>query len=170
MKVLIFLLSLIAGGCQTHHQFSEAMKGKILDDVKRDDISGRIHMLFREVENGNWEEARKIFAPEIEVDLGEGYKKMTPEEFLSIWKKSLEGVDGLHHQVSNYGIVVMDKEADLNFVSTVTHFKRGKNGGTKSFYGKYHVFMIQPEGDPTNWEWLITKFKYHNRFSGKSFR
>jgi hypothetical protein len=169
MKYLLMVLCLVSLSCQKQEkaekQFSDRMQVKIEDDVKRDDINGRLHHLFRSVDAKNWESAKEILAEKVELDMGEGPSSKTADEVIESWKTATADADGLHHQVGNYGIEINGREARLMFLGTATHYKKVKSGkNTRTFYGSYEVTMQQPEGDPTNWAWKITKFKYTNKF------
>lgn len=162
MKLLVLLPLVVMFGCQTKQLFSDKMKQKIIHDIYRDDITGRMHMLFRAVDNQNWKEVDEVLADEVELDMGDGPKKMKAAEVIEVWKKALKGLDGVHHQISNYGIVFDNKSTNVIFAGTATHLKKSK---VTNHYGTYEVQMIQPGEDETNWAWEVTKFKYRNKFS-----
>jgi hypothetical protein len=161
-----FLISMmvLSYSCQPKNQFNDEMQEKIVADVKRDDISGRMHMFFRALDNKNWKEVREILADEVTVDMGEGTKKLKAEEVVDYFKKNLTSYNGTQHQVSNYGITVDKNSAHLMFVATSTYHQK-KKGASKSLYGSYVIDMTQPKDQDTNWEWKITHLKYKNNFT-----
>lgn len=167
MKVLMVLMCLGLVACQKiEKQFSDRMVVKIDNDVKRDDITGRMHMLLRGLDDQNWKDVSEVFAPKVELDVGEGSSVKTREEVVAAWKKETAGLDGIQHVVSNYGIEVDDKHARLMFNGITTQYKKTKSGrNTRISHGSYVVEMELPDGTPDNWAWIITKFKYVNKFS-----
>lgn len=162
MKIFLLLPLVIMFGCQTNQMFSEKMKEKIVHDVYRDFVTGRLHMLFKAVDNKNWKEVEEVLADEVELDMGQGPKKMKSQEVIEVWKNALKGLDGSHHQVSNYGIYFVKRTAMISFVGTTAHKRKSK---VTNLYGNYEVEMLQPEGDESNWAWKVTKFKYTNKFT-----
>ncbi len=170
MKFLMILLSAFALSCQNNgqkveKQFSEKMEKKITDAIKRDDITGRMHMLFRSVDNKDWANVKEVLADQVEFDMGDGVATKTSDEIVKIWQDATAGLDGVQHVVGNYGIEVNNHEAKLMFVGIATHYKKLKSGkNTRTFHGSYEVFVKQPDGDSTNWAWKVTKFKYVNKF------
>lgn len=170
MKILLMALCLVSLSCQkqvakVENQFNDKMQVKIEDAVKRDDITGRMHLLFRSVDNQDWVNVKEVLADQIEFDVGEGSSSKTSDEVVGIWKNATAGLDGLQHVVGNYGIEVNGREARLVFNGIATHYKKLKSGkNTRTFHGSYEITVRQPEGDPTNWAWKVTKFKYTNKF------
>lgn len=168
MKFLILALCLVTFSCQKQEvkpQFSEKMQKKIEDDVKRDDITGRMHILFRAVDNQNWPAVKEILADQVEFDMGEGPSMKSADQVIDAWKTATAGLDALQHMSGNYGIEINGNEAKLVFEGVATHYKKIKSGkNTRTFHGTYEVYMKQPEGDSTNWAWKVTKFKYKNKF------
>src|SRR5688500_2188255 len=108
MKYLLMVLCLISLSCQKQEkvekQFSDKMQQKIEEDVKRDDINGRIHLMFRSVDNQRWEDVKEVLAEKVEFDMGEGTSVKSADEVIESWKSATAGLDGLHHQVGKYGI------------------------------------------------------------------
>lgn len=168
MKFLMMALCLFALSCQKQEskpQFDEKWQLKIEDAVKRDDITGRMHLLFRSVDNQDWTNVKDVLHDQVEFDMGEGASTKSGDEIIEIWKSALAGLDGVQHVVGNYGIEVNGKEARLVFQGVATHYKKLKSGkNTRTFHGSYEVHMKQPDGDSTNWAWKVTKFKYMNKF------
>lgn len=170
MKILLMALCLVSLSCQKQEskvekQFSEKMQVKIEDAVKRDDITGRMHLLFRSVDNQDWVNVKEVMADQVEFDMGEGQSTKSADEVVEAWKTSLSGIDGSQHVVGNYGIEVNGSEARLVFLGIATHYKKLKSGkNTRTFHGSYEITVRQPEGEPTNWAWKVTKFKYTPKF------
>lgn len=159
----VLLLSLCA--CQSTPQFNDKMKQKIEDAVKRDDITGRMHMFFRGIDNENWQEVEEVLLSEVEIDNGTGPIKKSAKELIASWKEAFRSFK-THHLVSNYGIVVTEKNAKLMFVATRTQVRQGQGKSlSKTSHGFYEVSMVQPEGDATNWAWNIASIKYKNQFT-----
>ena len=168
MKYIFLLSCLLIFSCQKDEtrQFSPEMEKKIFDTIKRDDITGRIHLLYRSIDSKNWEAVKEMLADKVEFDEGDGVSIKSSEEIISHWQKSLSNLDGTQHVVSNYGIEVNKHEARLMFIGTATHYKKSKTGkNIKTLHGSYEVHMSQPEKEDTNWAWKITKFKYINNFT-----
>jgi hypothetical protein len=170
MKFIILALCLLSFSCQkqeskVQNQFSDKMQQKIEDDIKRDDITGRMHVLFRSVDAQDWVNVKEILADQVDFDMGEGPSTKTSDEVVDVWKNATAGIDGSQHIVGNYGIEVNGNEAKLMFVGIATHYKKLKSRkNTRTFHGSYEITMKQPDGDSTNWAWKVTKFKYMNKF------
>lgn len=169
MKLIALIMCLTVFSCQKQEahkpQFSAGMESKILDNVQRSAMMGRLHLLFRSVDNQDWANVKEVLAEQVELDMGEGPSQKSSDEVIEIWKKSLSGAEASQHVVGNYGIEVNGREARLLFNGIATHYKKLKSGkNTRTYHGSYEVHMAQPEGDATNWAWKITKFKYVNKF------
>ena len=169
MKLLALLVCVLFTSCQKQEnqkQFSPEMEKRLRNLVARDQIIGRINLLFESVDNQNWENVKDVLASEVDFDMGSGGQKKTADEVIAIWKEATAGLQGIHHQAGNYGVYVEGKTAIAKLYGTATHYKKLKSGkNTRTFYGTYEMKIIMPDDTKDDWTgWKISSFVYKNKF------
>lgn len=171
MKLSILFMSLALVACQKNDapaekQFSDEMKVRIEKSIQRDDITGRVNLFFKSLDNQDFAKAREILADNVEYDLGEGSSNKSADEIIEALKSSTAGLEGVQHSLTNYGFQLNESGAKLNIVATITHYKKLKSGkNTRVHYGTYELDFLQPANEKEFWAWKISKLKYVNKFT-----
>lgn len=171
LSILFMCLSLLA--CQKNEtaapvekQFSDEMKVRIEKSIQRDDITGRVNLFFKSLDNQDFAKAREILADNVEYDLGAGPSSKTADEIIEALKSSTAGLEGVQHSLTNYGFQLNDSGAKLNIVATITHYKKLKSGkNIRIHYGTYELGFLQPANEKEFWTWKISKLIYVNKFT-----
>lgn len=168
MKLVLFLMCLSMIGCQTtpNKQFTDDEKVRLLKSLKRDDISGQINLFFRSLDIRDYAKACEIVADKVVVDLGEGPKEKSGDEFIEMMKAYHKNLDGTLHSLTNNSSYIKDTSTQLNITAITTHYKKSKSGkNIRNQYGVYEVELQQPAVEKEFWNWKISSFKYVNRFT-----
>jgi hypothetical protein len=176
IKILVLPLLLIFFiSCQKDDQQYPYMDIKLYQTIRLNEISGRLHWLFRSLDKGELDQVEDIFAHEVELDMqsltGDVPRKMSAKEAAAYLAKLGQGMDASHHVIGNYGIVVNEDRATVTAYGTQTYMKKNKSGKKiKNNYGIYEIELLLPNYtdnhyDIWNWRWKITKYRYLHRFS-----
>lgn len=169
MNFFFYIMFMALIGCQTvktNNQFSDDEKVRLLTLLKRDSISGQINLFFRSLDIRDYVKARELVADKVIVDMGDGLKDKSGDEFIEMMKVAHKDLDGTLHSLTNNSSYIKGLSTQHNITAITTHYKKSKSGkNIKTLYGVYEVELQAPVTEKEFWNWKISQFKYVNRFT-----
>jgi hypothetical protein len=127
-------------------------------------IIERISRFFVAVDNRDWDEVKKILAPEVLLDYtsmsGGEPARLTSTQIVDTWKGFLPGFDATHHQLGNFLVESSGDKATAFFYGTATHYiKDNRKGNLWTVVGSYNINLARTDG-----AWRIETLKFNLKY------
>lgn len=143
-----------------------ALAGSIWQLTERVRVLEVVNSLFIETDNKNWKAVAQILAPKVHFDMtsltGGKPTTTTNNQIVATWKKGLEAVNQVHHQLGNYLIRIdmSGRKAKVFCYGTATHYQpERKEHPITTFVGSYDLHLANTKGG-----WVIDGFKFNKKY------
>lgn len=132
--------------------------------AEKDRIIDIANSLFIYTDEMNWAGVMDTFADEVLFDMtslsGGEPAKLTPQQIVDGWDTGLRKLKAVHHQIGNYRVNLLEKDADLFCYGIAFHYlPNPTNSNIRTFVGSYDLHFIKEASG-----WKIDKFKFNLKF------
>jgi hypothetical protein len=132
--------------------------------VEKEKVINTVNRLFVHTDGRDWQEVKDCFAAEVLFDMtsvvGGEPIALTPEDIVGSWNDGLQHLEAIHHQVGNYLVDVLGKEATVFCYGIASHYLPNDTGeNTRAFVGSYDFHLVKDTD-----AWRIDQFRFNLKY------
>jgi hypothetical protein len=133
--------------------------------VHRSLITEAVTLLFVRTDQRDWPAVRECFADRVLFDMtsmtGGKPALLAADDIVAAWKRGLEPLAAVHHQVGNFLIDLRGSEAQATCYGIASHYlPNPSNANTRAFVGSYDMHLVWQQS-----RWLIDEFRFDLKYT-----